>query len=237
VVSSEYEKELMVTRNNMRQDQLAVTGLPRYDKLSPIDTQEKTILVMPTWRDWSITDEATFRSSDFLESYHQLLTDKLLLQLLEERRLTVKFFPHIEIEKRYRHLLGFESERVKVASYAGEPIQNIIRASSLLVTDYSSIAWDFNYMRKPVVFFHFDRVQYLRERGSYVDLARELPGEVCDRREQVVELIERYARNGFQYRAADDDKSAKFYGFRDVENSARVYAAIRDLGGPSRSRR
>ncbi len=229
VVSSEHEKELMARQNKMARSRLMVTGLPRYDRLLPTKASSTTILLMPTWRDWINRDETTFSQSAFLEAYTSLLKNPILEELLEKHDATIYFYPHIEIEKRFSHLLDFASERVRIASYDNSSVQDIIRESSILITDYSSIAWDFTYLKKPVVYYQFDREEYLAVRGSYVDLERDLPGYMCTKEEDVLSQLKSLLENGCQVRPEDLEKSARYYDFADQQNSARVYSAIKSL--------
>ncbi|WP_169781831.1 CDP-glycerol glycerophosphotransferase family protein, partial [Escherichia coli] len=48
----------------------------------------------------------------------------------------------------------------------------------ILITDYSSIAFDFFVMNRPVIYYAYDIEQYNNERGLYFPL-NELPGTVC----------------------------------------------------------
>jgi hypothetical protein len=146
VVSSEQEKELMVRFNGMSADRLIVTGLPRYDSLLP-GKRTRNILVMPTWRNWIMDSEAVFRDSAFFRAFHALLTDEQLLAALAKAGARIRFYPHIEIENRYRAALDFASEQIEICSYAGTDAQSEIRDAMALVTDYSSVAWDVNYLR------------------------------------------------------------------------------------------
>ena len=230
VVSSVQERDIMVEYHGMDPHRICVTGLPRYDVLRPTKPHgSRLLLVMPTWRDWLVGGEDEFSESAFRCAYSQLLRNPNLLALLEEHDLRVKFFPHVKIANRFRHLLDFESERVQLASYANEQIQDLIRTSSMLVTDYSSVAWDFNYLRKPVIFYQFDRREYLEKRGSYIDLGQQLPGAVVDDHDAALAAISAMIRSGFAYDSANDVKSEAFYKYRDKDNCARVYQAIQAL--------
>ncbi len=235
VVSSENEKKLMMTQNNMTADLLKVTGLPRYDSLTVKMTEKKIVLFMPTWRDWLNKDEETFKESSFYKNYRELLKSEEFLSILRKHDAVAQFYPHFEIENRFSHLLDFESERVKVVSYSDTYVQDIVRTSTVLVTDYSSIAWDFIYLGKPVIFYQFDRKQYLLNRGSYVDLKRDLPGEIAMSKQNVIENVERYLENDGGMSGEYRKRAESYYEFHDQNNSDRVYRAIVKLETKSKS--
>src|SRR5690606_8541073 len=116
------------------------------------------------------------------------------LRALRDAGMRVRFYPHIEIERRFGGLLDFASDVVDVCSYATDEVQSSLRKCSALVTDYSSVAWDAIYMGKPVFFFHFDRDEYEERRGSYVDLRCDLPGTVVEDTAGLVAALGRFLR-------------------------------------------
>jgi CDP-glycerol glycerophosphotransferase (TagB/SpsB family) len=218
----------MVKHNGMSSERIVVTGLPRYDNLISKESS-RSILVMPTWRDWNMGSREDFRRSDFLRNYRALLTNERLMASLRSEGRKIRFFPHFEIENKFRSELDFESDCVEICSYASSDIQEEIRTCDALVTDYSSVAWDVNYLRKPVYFFQFDKSEYELLRGSYVDLGSELPGKSVATSQEAVACLLDGIENGFFYDDASEKVSRRYYGFRDHENTERVYRAIRRL--------
>ncbi len=232
VVSSEFERDLMVRFNRFSPSRVVVSGLPRYDSLTPL-APDGTILVMPTWREWSVGSAAQFTSSAFLTSYRALLTDPTLLGALRDAGMRVRFYPHFEIERRFSGLLDFGNDVVEVCSYSGTDVQLGLRKCSALVTDYSSVAWDALYMDKPVFFFHFDRDDYEERRGSYIDLKHDLPGLIAEDPASMVGALVRFLRGEPARVDRAADLSARYYAYRDRNNSERVYRAVRRMRAPS----
>src|SRR5690606_13622083 len=68
-------------------------------------------------------------------------------------------------------------------------IHDEIASARLLVTDYSSVAWDFLYMKRPVVFYMFDVEEYLARQGSYIAIPDELFGAFATTAHEAVESI------------------------------------------------
>ena len=102
--------------------------------------------------------------------------------------------------------------------------------AKILITDYSSVAYDFYYLNKPIVFFQFDREEYQQKVGSYVDLDKELFGEGVHSIKECVEKIEEIAGNNFEYSPAVKENMDKmrsmFLKYTDKENCKRVYELI-----------
>jgi CDP-glycerol glycerophosphotransferase len=78
VVSSLFEREMIVNDFGYRPNQVTVTGLARFDDLlSGPSEPDRRILVVPTWRDWLFTDH-DLESSEYLEQWREFLDDPLL---------------------------------------------------------------------------------------------------------------------------------------------------------------
>lgn len=235
VVSSEHEKNIMINEMNFKEQQIMVTGLARFDLLVDKSKAKKTreILLMPTWREWIIGSREGFLSSDFFVHYHGLLQDKRLHDLLEKHDLVLKFFPHIEIQKKYKDEFASLNERIKVVKLGEESVKELMQNSSLMITDYSSVVFDFNYLKKPTVFYHFDVNDYLKHRGSYVDLRKDLVGDIALTRDEVIKYVSDYVKNDFKYKPKYNINSKKYYAYHDKHNFERIYNEIKKLSNKS----
>src|SRR5699024_6201365 len=74
----------------------------------------------------------------------------------------------------------------------------LLMRSSLLITDYSSVAWDFYYLKKPVAFFQFDYATYEELQGSYIDLKKDLFGEKFTDADTLIKAIKAYIAKDFK---------------------------------------
>lgn len=232
VVSSTQEKNILIKHMNFRADQIIVTGLARFDKLndsSKIETKKK-ILIMPTWREWIINDRDKFIQSDFYKNYLALLTNVELKEFAEENNVEILFYPHFEIQKKYMDLFALENSTVKVIKSGDTSLNSLIEKCSLLVTDYSSIAFDFSYLNKPVLFYHFDKKEYLQQRGAFVDLDKDLPGMTAEHLPDLINAIKFKINNNFIIEKDEKIKSNKYFEFKDKNNSKRIYKEIMKLG-------
>lgn len=146
------------------------TGFARFDNLHDNEIKNK-ILVMPTWRQW--IPSATWNSGDmqkcrelFLQSdyyarYNNLINSKTIINLLEKYNLELIFYPHYEMQG-YIDLFSASSSRVTIARKENYDVQQLLKESKILITDYSSIAFDFAYMRKVVLYYQFDEDVYYK---------------------------------------------------------------------------
>lgn len=226
VVTSDREKEILVNKMNFNEEQVIVTGLARFDKLLNKDSDKKRILIMPTWRDWEINNRETFISSKFYRSYCGLLKNNELNEILKKNNIELKFYPHIEIQKKYMDLFENINDNINIVKLGEETVQDLIKECSLMITDYSSVALDFNYLKKPVIFYQFDLDDYTHYRGSFIDLKTQLPGDICENSDEVVQSIKKYINDDFKYNEQYFENSMKFYKYRDKNNCKRIYKAI-----------
>ncbi|MBO1623997.1 CDP-glycerol glycerophosphotransferase family protein [Bacillus arachidis] len=231
VVSSTHEKNILINKMNFKEKQIMTTGLARFDSLVDKSKDKKTreILLMPTWREWIIGSKEGFLESDFFVYYQGLLQDKRLHDLLEKNNLVLKFFPHIEIQKKYKDEFTNLNERIQFVKLGEESVKELIQNSSLMITDYSSVVFDFNYLKKPTIFYHFDVNDYLKHRGSYVDLNKDLVGDIAYTKEEVIKSISEYVKNDFKYKPQYLIKSKKYYAYHDEKNFERIYKEIKKI--------
>ena len=75
-------------------------------------------------------------------------------------------------------------------------INDLFYIVDLLITDYSSNIFEYSLMRKPMLFFAFDKVEYSLSRGFHRDYDESAPGKVCETFDQMIEAI---AEKDFEY--------------------------------------
>ena len=225
LVSSEREKEYIVSDFGYAPKDVKVTGLSRFDTLFADDVQVKRnqILVIPTWRDW-LGDPELFPDSEYYHAWKDLLNDPRLRQLTEEYNAEIIFSLHPNMQK-FRH--HFEDAPVRVISQGEVDVQHLLKESALLVTDYSSVGFDFSFLEKPVLYYQFDRERFLGPRGSHLDLDEELPGRVAFDRGRLLAQLEEALDAGCAMPAEYVRRAQRFLKYRDQENCRRIFDAVR----------
>lgn len=220
---SEAEKNIIVKHWGYKPEEVVVAGFSRFDELIDKSKGEKpVILVMPTWRSWlEDVDQATFDQSDFATQYRDLL-DKLEGAAPDS---TIKFYIHIKLSK-YIQQWGKDYKRVQIVLLGEQPVNEMLMEASALLTDYSSVAWDFLYMNKPTVFFHFDSKKYEKYTGSFIDFDKNLFGPRAFDADQAVTSLLSAVRGD-----ASVDNS-NYFKYHDKSNSLRIYRSIISRFGP-----
>lgn len=182
---------------------------------------------MPTWREWLVNGNREFSDSLYYTEYRRLLTDKSLNDYLVKKNMEIKFLPHIEMRQQFSADFTTELSNITMVNTDEVSIQEMIKNSSLLITDYSSVAFDFSYLYKPVLFFQFDLNEYLSYRGSYINMNRELFGplskEYSDLKKEIIKQID----NNFVIDQKYQNKAELFFDHHDKNNFDRAYNTIR----------
>jgi glycosyltransferase involved in cell wall biosynthesis len=151
---------------------VALTEMPRTDRLLErvrklSKDNAKTLLIMPTWRNFLVTepDAATTGNSRsyvenlyetvFMRSWLSFLNGEVLREIHFGLGYRVVLLPHPNVENALR---GLEiPDYLERRSYINDRVEDVIASSTLAVTDFSSQAFEAAYVGAPTVYFQFDR--------------------------------------------------------------------------------
>ncbi|WP_435743778.1 CDP-glycerol glycerophosphotransferase family protein [Microbacterium sp. PMB16] len=225
-------------------DRVIVTGEPRVDVLSSGSVEERreaasallrrvvgdlpeaarTILYAPTWRDGA-TDPAVPTASEWVR----------IIRTLEETDAVLLVRSHPLGEGGYSPPLPTRRVRMLGASVLAD-VAPVLAAVDVLITDYSSLAYDVGLLRMPVVFLAPDADAYAQTRGFYGQYGEVAGVDIAADWDDVLGQL----RSLLSDTAAYDDASARsatlsaeMHAYRDGHNTRRVYDAIRARGIPA----
>ena len=218
VTSSDFEKEIVMQNLGYEEERVIVTGLARWDALYEEKTiKDRSIMFMPTWRNWleEVTAEE-FLASDYYQEYSKVLHSEKLIQYLETENWTLNFYLHPKFIE-FAGLFESPSPNIRLLQFGEEPVNKLIRQSSLLITDYSSVAWEALYQDIPVVFFQFDQEQYMECQGAYMDLKTELFGIAVKTAEDLISSVKKPEEN---------TSKSNYFKYIDNNNAKRIFSEI-----------
>lgn len=208
------------------------TGLPRYDNLFNSKSLNGTgdILLMPTWRMiyTNYTDEQ-FKASDYYKAFQGLINDDEILMYLQKKNIFLNFYPHVEMHK-FIHLFSTKSERVRILDTKSADVQELLLSSALLITDNSSVFFDFAYLKKPIIFYRFDREKYgeIHGKAEFRPYFEEKSfGPVVTEAKQL--KCELFSLESFEMPQKYRDNVDAFFPSRDNKNCERVFSEIQKL--------
>ena len=229
--TSDYEQRIMDEFWGYSPSNAPVLGFTRWDVLEDKSTPEdKTILVMPTWRAWlEEKPDEDFIASDYFRNYMEMLGDERLNSCLEGNGAKLIFFIHPKF-KDYLGRFSAPSENIELVQFGSRPLNEIMMKCRMLITDYSSVCWDVYYMGKPVIFYQFDYDMYMGVHGSYLDMEHDLFGDRYTELDDVIEGIRTAIENGFQESERAREMRPKYFKYIDSDNSKRTYEYLRKKG-------
>jgi CDP-glycerol glycerophosphotransferase len=227
-VSSPRERELIVNDLGYRPDQVRVTGLSRFDRLlEPAEQPPRGLLVIPTWRDWLNRPQA-FEESEFLERWRDFLTSRPLRDAITEGlQVTVILHPNMRFFGDALEVPG-----VTVVRQGDADVQTLLRTHEAMVTDYSSVGFDFAFQGRPVFYHQFDRQRFLGKWPSHLDLDLDLPGEVFGDVDPLARAVVDAWRDGFPQHPEHARRGRQFLAPARGSYCEQVYASVRTARSP-----
>lgn len=234
VVSSEYERQAVIKDLHYSPNEVPCLGLCRYDNLNEFKVNKKRILVMPTWRWWlspkhdrSINETVPFGESLYFKSIKEIFVSEELQNFLHENNLELLYFPHFEMQP-YLDEFKKSCPNLLCADIKKYDVQQALKESAILITDYSSIDFDFAYMKKPVVYYHFDYEEFTQKHypKGYFDYNINGFGYVAHTADEVVDIVKKSFENGFSMEEKFCKRVDDFFAFRDNENTKRNFEYV-----------
>lgn len=207
---------------------LQLTGLCRYDSLKKPAQPTKKLLLMPTWRSTLRTcTKAQFAASDYCRHFSSLLNSPKLAELLAQYGCELIFYPHYEVQ-RFLDCFRTDCPNIKIVGFGAGDVQDLLINTDILITDYSSVFFDYAYMRKPIVYYPFDEQAFRRDhyKKGYFDEHRDGFGAVAETEDELIEAIRHVLENNLQPDPIYLDRINAFFSFSDQENCKRNYEAI-----------
>ena len=189
--SGNYEKPIIIRDCVAYEKNLLPSGLPRNDELFHVDEEiikgkrrlldipegKKVILYAPTWRD----SNDLGKDYDMLvpinwEAWRKALSDTYVL-LIRTHPLTTKLL-NVEFDDFIRDFSNYPD------------VNDLMIAADILISDYSSIIFDYSILGRPIICFGYDYDEYVKKRGFYFDLDKEFPSGIIRSEEEVLKLIQ-----------------------------------------------
>lgn len=216
------------SKNSAGSGKLLEVGYPRNDRLSAaaeerveirnrvrkqlgVKPQTQLVLYAPTWRDTNRNAVGTLQTVNHIDAATKLPNGFQLM---------------------YRgHSMTLDAHNSKTANGAIDvtdypDITELYLAADVLITDYSSVMFDFAVTGKPMIFLTPDIEKYVSDRGFYFDFVAEAPGPICHRTAEVIGALENINDVARQYGKPYKAWQAKFTPLEDGKATARVIAAV-----------
>lgn len=191
--SNKNEKKLLNEFYNYPEDRIIYSGLPRWDN---IKKSEQAILIYFTFRSYLLKSKQDYDQFEYYRNLKTLLNSERLKNLTRKYSFKIYFALH------------HEAERFTKDAYEGidviqqNDIGSIKNSAALLVTDFSSMCFDFMVADKPVIFFRLDATEKRMDEESkvnndHVEQLNEYIYNITYDCNKTIDFIEHYAERNF----------------------------------------
>ena len=209
------------------------TGFCRFDALLDAEPDPSLVLILPTWRMWLERDcktEEAFRRSEYYRGWQTLLNDPAIDALLKESGRRAIFCVHRNVS-RFETCFTSASERIEIRKWNEVSVPELIKRAAVLVTDFSSVYMDFAFMKKPVVYYQFDRETYRKGHlpTGYFDYERDGFGPIAETVPEAAKAISAVIKNGCRMERRYEERVDRFFTLRDSGSSERTTEAIKEM--------
>ena len=178
-----------------------------------IPKDKKVIMYAPTWRDYE-SRTGSYKLKFDLEKFKERFGDEYVLLL---------------------RLHYFDANRLDINEYSSlvynvsfyDDIADLYLITDILITDYSSVMFDYANLNRPILFYAYDLKRYSSDiRGFYFDFLKEAPGPIVQNEERLFECIESIDKIKKNYKRRYDIFREQFCNLEDGKASKRAVQII-----------
>ena len=186
---------------------------------------------MPTWRTW--LDDVTFtdfKESAYFKAWIELLQSQIIIDAVN-KGYEVYFYLHPKMNK-YEEVLSLFPKNIRISTSKQENgdigIEALIFTSSMLITDFSSVFFDFAYAKKPAIYYQFDQEDFYKNhyKKSYFDYVKDGYGPVCTNIDDLSKAFNKYIQNGCTIEEEYLKRIEDNFVLRDNKNCERIVKEI-----------
>lgn len=226
---SELEAGLWAKAYGLPIERMWVTGVPRNDRLF---VRDESLLdrvgVRPGQR--VILFAPTYRESGVLPNYLPVpgLDPKALIEVLRKHDAVLLIRPHYYEWAAARDMVEkIGSEHLRTADEHAVPeVNELLPLTDLLITDYSSIFFDFLLLDRPIVFSCYDREDYQRERGFTIDYDSNTPGFKVATPDEFLSALDQLLSGDDPHAGFRAEVRERFHRYTDAHSAERVAKRI-----------
>ena len=198
IISSPFEYEKYKNKLKYSDSYMHKAGLPRYDRLNSVQrniSENKCILISLTYRKYN---NDVYKKSLYKKNLETFLNDTSLITFLKSRYIDIIYIQHHYdfLRKRPFNQSNFQYIKYRNQSF----LSHYIEQCSLLITDFSTVCFDFMFLNKPVLFYLIDfkdKINFEEKIYMNYDQNNIYFGNVFIDLKPLIEKIQNYTINDF----------------------------------------
>lgn len=221
IANSDYWKTPYSEAFDVPKEHVKVLGMPRVDHL--LDTnylQETRVSLLekyPFLKDKKVVLYApTFRGNIY-QGFHGVTIDgdKIAKALGEDYVFIYKLHPLLQDNRLKNATLVYNMEQVDT--------HDLFTIADVLISDFSSVIFDFSLLEKPMVFYTPDLQTYLKDVGTFLDYEQQMPGDICYEEDTLIEAIKGESKEKMVA------FKKQFFTYQDGQGLFRVVQFIKEI--------
>lgn len=231
------EYEYVCRQLGYSEQNTCLVGFCRYDNLLKRNHPKRQILVMPTWRNWlgrissdtrKFEKSTNFTDSEYYNTWNTFLNSEKLQSILVESNCDLIFYPHSNLQKYIETFRVPANARIVIADAEHYDVQQLLIESAALITDYSSIFFDFAYMNKPMAYYQFDYEKFRagQYQEGYFSYHNDGFGPDIHTENELLKWIQTTINTNFIQTEQYKQRVSAFFMFHDTDNCARTFNTI-----------
>ncbi len=221
--SSEKEYELLInSENGYDESIIQVLGLPKYDYLE--DNNKKQIIFAPSGRP-NLKTKIDLKKSDYYWNIINLLNNVHIINYIKKMKYELIFKLDNSLIQFIDEFKSDITTNIKIDTSSTN--QELINNSKLLITDYSLLAYDFAYNKKPILYYQLDENPKL-DKNNNSDNHTIIFGNVTNNKKVLLDEIMYYINNDFEMKDSYKKLADEFFKYQDQNNCERVYDWLKD---------
>lgn len=199
---------------------------------------------MPTWREYLVGDlvgigherlmNQNFGKTSYLNHWKNFLHSERLEILSKVHGYKVLFSPHANIQP-YLDIFDMP-DYIETLTHSKGSIQSLFQRASILITDYSSVAFEMGILQKEVIYYQFDHIKVLGGghtfKKGYFDYVKDGFGPVCYTEIDILKALEQFFNDEGKVEEKYMKRMRDFFMFHDTNNCKRSFEAIQNLNKP-----
>ncbi|KOO49682.1 bifunctional glycosyltransferase/CDP-glycerol:glycerophosphate glycerophosphotransferase [Viridibacillus arvi] len=180
----------------------------------PLD--KKVILYAPTWRDDEFYEPGKYKFN--LKFDLQKLQEKLGNEYVILLRMHYFIADDLNID-------GYEGFVYNMSKY--DDIAELYLISDILITDYSSVFFDYSNLRRPILFYTYDLEKYRDQlRGFYIDIENEVPGPLVKTTDEIIDAVLNIDKVTIEYKEKYDIFYDKICGWESGKATEKIVEKV-----------
>ncbi|WP_353463065.1 CDP-glycerol glycerophosphotransferase family protein [Mammaliicoccus sciuri] len=228
ITSAKKEKEEVIQKYGFSENEVLLSGLSRFDLLkNNKKKKEKNITIMPTWRPHLLgASDNEFLNSLFFKSLIEFLSNFEIQKIAKKNNVQLNLCLHPRMQARFSKFFDTLAN-IEVIDHVD--YKKVISDTDILITDVSSIAFDVAYLKKPILYYHFDINEiysYSAYEPGYFNYLENGFGPVVNDSQALVSELMKIKKNNYKMSKFYLRRVESFFEFGDGFNRQRTIDLI-----------